>query len=99
MQALERGDLVNSRAVSPEDVVFEFMLNALRLRDGFDMGAFERATGQGRAVVETRLDRLMAAGLLEARGANRVAPSERGFDVLNEVFAAFLPASGRGERV
>lgn len=99
MQSLERGVALTSRPVRPADVVFEFMLNGLRLRDGFDLGDFERVTGQDRAVVGATLDRLMEAGLLEAREANRVAPSERGFDVLNEVLALFLPTSGRDQHV
>lgn len=95
MQSLEREGGISLRAVSPEDVVFEFMLNALRLRDGFELGHFERATGQDRTAVGATLDRLIEAGLLEARATNRVAPSRRGFDVLNNVLAAFLPDPGR----
>ena len=71
------------------------MLNGLRLRDGFTLTDFERVTGQDRSVVAPVLERLTAEGLLEAREADRLAPSERGFDFLNELLAAFLPASGR----
>ncbi len=99
MQSLERGDRLESRSLSPEDVVFEYMLNGLRLRDGFSLTDFERATGQDRSVVTPVLERLTKDGLLELREADRLAPSERGFDFLNELLAAFLPASGRDQPV
>ena len=99
MQSLERGVPLGSRLVAPDDVVFEFMLNGLRLGNGIDLADFERLTGQDRSVVDPTLARLIAGGLLEAREATRVAPSERGFDVLNDVLAAFLPASRRDPAV
>ncbi len=95
MQSLERGDPLDTRALSPEDTVFEFMLNGLRLKEGFRLADFERLTGQDRAVVTATLDRLEEGGLLEAGDEDRIAPSARGFDFLNELLAAFLPASGR----
>ncbi len=99
MQTLERGAPLVPRAVVSDDLVFEFMLNALRLRDGFGLAEFERRTGLARTALEPALGELSAAGLLENRGDDRIAPSERGFDLLNDLLAAFLPASGRDQGV
>src|SRR5690606_18348564 len=41
--------------VAPERRAFEFMLNALRLVDGFSMAGFEARTGQSRATIEVQL--------------------------------------------
>ncbi len=98
-QSPERREALTSRPVAAGDVIFEFMLNALRLKDGFSLGDFERATGQDRTVLTSTLGRLTEAGLVEAREGGRVLPSERGYDVLNELLAAFLPVSERGQRV
>ncbi len=95
MRSLEQDGELAPRTVLPEDVVFEFMLNALRLREGFSLDDFERVTGQDRTVVTITLERLAEAGLVERREPARVAPSSRGYDVLNELLAAFLPPARR----
>jgi putative oxygen-independent coproporphyrinogen III oxidase len=81
---------VEAREVPAADLPFEFMLNALRLVEGFDVALFTRRTGLPLAVVENRLRDAEAKDLLE-RDWKRIRPTERGRHFLNELLGAFLP--------
>jgi oxygen-independent coproporphyrinogen-3 oxidase len=75
--------------IAPKDLPFEFMLNALRLNEGFETGDFQRRTGLSSRVVEPALARAQERGLLEARtGGWR--PSALGRRFLNDLQAGFL---------
>lgn len=78
------------RRVPAAELPFEYMLNALRLREGFTLRHFEAVTGLPAAVVESRLARLCGRGLLRETGG-AYQPSELGFRFLNELHAEFLP--------
>jgi oxygen-independent coproporphyrinogen-3 oxidase len=78
------------RQVAAAELPFEYMLNALRLSEGFTLAGFERATGLDAATIDPPLRRLAARGLIgEVAGVLR--PSELGFRFLNDLQAAFLP--------
>ena len=82
-------------AVSAPDLAFEFMLNALRLKEGFSLDGFTARTGLDVENVAGPLAALEARGLLRRLDAGtRIVPSERGFAHLNELQAAFLPDAG-----
>jgi oxygen-independent coproporphyrinogen-3 oxidase len=78
--------------VPAADLPFEFMLNALRLTDGFPAGEFERSTGLTTEVVEPTFTALEGRGLIN-RSGGLVRPTELGFRFLNDLQAAFLPAT------
>ena len=82
--------LQESRAIPGAERVFEFMLNALRLRDGFDRELFEARTGLRFEAVRAGLDAALAKGLLEPR-ANGWRASALGWRFLNDLQALFLP--------
>jgi len=73
------------------DPEFEFMLNALRLTDGFDESLFERRTGLPAASLGPGIERASGAGLLEAAGGGSWRPTRRGFRFLNDLQGLFLP--------
>lgn len=78
------------RNVSDADLPFEYLLNALRLTEGFRPGDFSAATGLSDQVLQPQLGDLAAQGLLETTGSHwRATP--RGFQFLNEVLQRFLP--------
>jgi oxygen-independent coproporphyrinogen-3 oxidase len=75
--------------IAPKDLPFEFMLNALRLNEGFETGDFPRRTGLSLKVVEPALARAQQRGLVEPRtGGWR--PSALGRRFLNDLQASFL---------
>lgn len=77
--------------VARKDLAFEFMLNALRLREGFELARFRERTGLPLTAIEPALQEAQAKGLIE-RDLVRVKPTERGFDFLSDLQAMFLAA-------
>ncbi|HEY6643004.1 radical SAM family heme chaperone HemW [Povalibacter sp.] len=80
------------RAVSGSELSFEFMLNALRLRDGFAISQFEERTGLPMAAIDSELRSAQARGLMKpVPGAWE--PTELGFRFLNDLQEMFLPGA------
>lgn len=68
---------------------FEFMLNALRLREGFALERFEARTGLSRTVLDAPLGRAIAEGWLIADDGC-IVPTESGLRFANDVISLFL---------
>ncbi len=84
------------RQLESSDVVLEFMLNALRLRDGFTDRLFEQATGLSLQVAAEPLVTAQQLGLIEPAAApgilpTVIRPTPRGYRFLNDLVALFLP--------
>ena len=77
------------QAVEREDLAGEFMMNALRLIDGFAPSLFEERTGMPLATIEDGLRQTEADGLL-VRSVERIAPTPLGQRFLNRLIGAFL---------
>ena len=75
--------------VSRADLPFEFMLNALRLREGFTLAQFSERTGLALTAIQQPLAEAERRGLVE-RDLARVRPTERGFDFLSDLQQLFL---------
>ena len=90
--ALEGNAIDASRIVEEAELPFEFMLNALRLVDGFPLDLFTERTGLPVTAVTTELDRAEKEGLVERTHAH-VRPTARGRRFLNELMQRFLPKS------
>jgi coproporphyrinogen III oxidase-like Fe-S oxidoreductase len=82
--------LIEHHVVPPAELPFEFMLNALRLVQGFDVPLFSQRTGLPLSTVESRLAEAERKGLL-MRDWKHVCPTERGRHFLNALLAEFLP--------
>ncbi len=82
--------VTHSNEVSRADLPFEFMLNALRLKDGFPLALFSERTGLPLSAIDAGLRAGQARGLLEADLVH-VRPTVRGFDFLNDLHSLFLP--------
>lgn len=88
-KALAGTPVAQDNEVSRADLPFEFMLNALRLREGFKLQDFSEKTGLPLTAVQAGLDEAERKGLIE-RDFARVRPTERGFDFLNDLQTLFL---------
>jgi len=82
--------LAEQNAIAEKDVAFEFMLNALRLRDGVPAPLFTERTGLPLAAIDAVWNALCDQGLL-APDKHRLVASEKGFLFLNDVLTAFMP--------
>jgi len=87
--ALEGDPIQESREVAEAELPFEFMLNALRLIDGFPIALFAQRTGLPISVVEPQLRAAESAGLLE-RDHARIRPTPKGQRFLNDLLEMFL---------
>jgi putative oxygen-independent coproporphyrinogen III oxidase len=86
---LSKHSLVEDREVPAKEIPFEFMLNALRLVEGFPITLFAERTGFPLAAVEAKLAKAENQGLIE-RDWKRIRPTERGRHFLNELLQIFL---------
>jgi putative oxygen-independent coproporphyrinogen III oxidase len=90
LEGAARGEFVNTRQdVARADLPGEFMMNALRLTDGFSLPLFTERTGLPLAAIEESALAARREGLLEiADGFMRPTPHGRRF--LNRLLAGFL---------
>lgn len=78
------------RMVSVAEVPFEFMLNALRINEGFANSLFVERTGLPISAISRELDKATALGLIE-RDHLHIKPSAKGRLFLNDLLEVFLP--------
>ena len=76
--------------VSDEDLLFEFMLNALRLNDGFQEAVFLERTGLSTERLQQASSGARARGLLERGNDSIWRPTDLGRRFLNDLQAEFL---------
>ena len=79
----------SERTLTCDDLSFEFMMNALRLTEGFPPDLFEARTGLPLSDIAPSLAEAEAKGLL-TRSAQRIAPTLHGQRFLNELLQLFL---------
>ncbi|MCY4747193.1 radical SAM family heme chaperone HemW [Pelomonas sp. UHG3] len=79
----------NEHEVARKDLPFEFMLNALRLKEGVTVTQFLERTGLPPSSIGKALETARGRGLLAADPA-RIQPTERGFDFLSDLQQLFL---------
>jgi putative oxygen-independent coproporphyrinogen III oxidase len=75
--------------VSRADAIFEFMMNGLRLTDGFPVALFTEHTGLPITAAEKPLGQAEARGLI-VRDHRRIRPTELGRRFLNDLLQIFL---------
>jgi putative oxygen-independent coproporphyrinogen III oxidase len=89
-QALAGAAITQDEEVPRDQLPFEFMLNALRLKEGFELARFTERTGLPLTVLRRALDEAEAKGWL-TRDLQWAQPTARGFDFLSDLQALFLP--------
>ena len=78
------------QTLTEQDIIFEFMLNALRLKDGFTKQQFELHTGLSIEKINEPLQALITEGLL-VMDNERIHCSGRGYGFLDDVVQSWLP--------
>ena len=93
MDAVARGAPLQSEHEVPcGELAFEFMLNALRLNEGFDSVMFQERTGLPLLGMRRELEEAERRGLLK-RDHRRIAPTQLGQRFLNDLLEIFLAKS------
>jgi len=87
--ALSDTAIQDSVAVSTNELPFEFMINALRLTDGFTTSLFVERTGLPLTAIARECDAAEEKGLLK-RDHLQIAPTAKGRLFLNDLLAMFL---------
>jgi putative oxygen-independent coproporphyrinogen III oxidase len=90
-----KGEAIDQEWSIPKDELgFEFMMNALRLVDGFELDLFEQRTGLSPIVISHKLKKAQEKGLIEQKRSpeNRILikPTLLGQRFLNELLQLFL---------
>ncbi len=75
--------------ITGKELPFEFMMNALRLTDGFPIALFTERTGLPINAITRELDLAESKGLIQ-RDHVRIKPTEKGRLFLNDLLALFL---------
>jgi putative oxygen-independent coproporphyrinogen III oxidase len=88
-QARAGSPVQEEREVGPRDLPFEFMLNALRLVEGFPVHRFIERTGLPMTSIEPALQEAERRGMI-TRTHETIAPTELGQRFLNDLQAMFL---------
>jgi oxygen-independent coproporphyrinogen-3 oxidase len=88
----------NAQVLTSADIAFEFMLNNLRLRDGFAESDFEARTGLSFSTVLQSIRDAVRHGLLEGDERGCWRSTTLGFRFLNDLQACFLPPAPEKNR-
>ena len=95
MGAVEKADLIRQNHIIEDKIIlanelpFEFMLNALRLKDGFPTILFVERTGLSLSKVLATLDLAAKKDLVKLERGN-IIPTDLGYDFLNDLTMMFL---------
>jgi oxygen-independent coproporphyrinogen-3 oxidase len=81
--------LATQETIDAGELGFEFMLNALRLTEGFPVALFQERTGLPISRLDASLQKAEKQGLIE-RDWERIRPTERGRHFLNSLLELFL---------
>ena len=90
MEAVAKGAPLQSEyEVSRDELAFEFMMNALRLTEGFDSALFVERTSLPLLTMRRELEQAEQRGLL-VRDGQRIVPTLQGQRFLNDLLEMFL---------
>ncbi len=77
------------KRVAQDDILFECLLNALRIKNGIDVNMFERRTGLRMKAATRSLAGPIAQDLLQISG-NRIRCTEKGYRFIDEILQQLL---------
>jgi oxygen-independent coproporphyrinogen-3 oxidase len=84
------GAIGGDESIAPENRPFEYMLNTLRLREGFRLIDFSARTGLPAEAIAAPLQQASAKGWLHLGADGQVTPTELGRRFANDVMELFL---------
>jgi len=88
-QVAQDAPLHSEHEVPRDELAFEFMMNALRLNEGFEAALFQERTSLPLSSIRRELEEAERRGLL-FRDHQRIAPTQMGQRFLNDLLEIFL---------
>ncbi len=92
----------NTRVLEHQELPLEFMLNAMRLKNGVSEELFFQTTGLLLSQIKGAIERCASRGLIKQEN-NIIQPTETGFRFLNEILTEFMdddfPALKQANRI
>lgn len=88
-QVAKEQPVQTEQQLTRDDLCFEFMMNALRLNDGFSAELFTERTSLPLLLIRNELEKAEQRGLLK-RDLQHIGPSELGKKFLNDLLEMFL---------
>ena len=89
VSGVQSGQFGRTTEVDAKELLFEFMLNALRLQDGFDLSLFSERTGLPQSALEPYLEKILQQDWIRIEDGH-LSLTKRGKVYLNNVVSAFL---------
>ncbi len=89
----QEGAIVSQTDIGMQDLPLEFMLNALRLTDGFASRLFLERCGMPLSHIDAALESAQSRGLIN-RDHETIRPTSRGLRYLNDLLLLFMPEPG-----
>ncbi len=89
ISSVESGNPRQSEALTEQEIILEFMINAIRLTLGWDKQLFTERTGIKYSAIESKLKKLAKTGLLEI-SQDIVRPTDKGRMLLDEILGEFV---------
>lgn len=87
----------NAKFLLPEDAIFEYALNRLRLTSAFTLTEFEQRCGLGREQIQPLIDQAVQDQLLIQNG-EQIRHREKGWLFLDDLLQRFLPVEAENAR-
>jgi len=84
----EKSFLDNERVIQQQELPLEFMLNAMRLKNGIHEDLFFQTTGLLLSQIKHAIEKCINKGLIIKKNKN-IRPTETGFRFLNDILAEF----------
>ncbi len=89
-QVKNQQHIIDQQVLKEEDIYFEFMLNALRLTNGFDIQIFTDNSGMELSAIQSIIDKAQQRHWLKQNGSH-IQLTATGQQYLNDVVSLFLP--------
>ncbi|MEJ1376462.1 MAG: radical SAM family heme chaperone HemW [Candidatus Sedimenticola sp. (ex Thyasira tokunagai)] len=85
--------IAGSRELTRGDLILEFLMNALRLTEGFNSELFSERTGLGCELLLSQMERPVQRGLVVVEGG-RITPTALGAQFLDDLLSQFCDDDG-----
>lgn len=85
----EKSFIDKTRIVKPQELPLEFMMNAMRLKNGVKTDSFYSRTGLLLSQIEDANNQCLSRGLIEMVDG-QIRPTETGFVFLNEILSEYM---------